>query len=63
MNTKKDFVNIMFPTESADGYYINKNKKQVDSFIYLDPDWYNQLFDPNTFYILGPKGSGKTLEQ
>lgn len=61
MDTKKDFVNIKFPTESADGYYINKNKKQVDSFIYLDPDWYNQLFDPNTFYILGPKGSGKTL--
>ena len=58
---EKDFVDIALPTESADVYYMNKRKKLVDTFIYIDPDWYNQIFDPNTFYILGPKGSGKTL--
>lgn len=61
MTIKKNFVDIPLPTESADGYYMNKNKKLVDSFIYIDSEWYNQLFDPNTFYILGAKGSGKTL--
>lgn len=61
MYTLRDYVDIVLPTESADGYYMNKNKKMVDSFIYIDPDWYRQIFNPNTFYILGPKGCGKTL--
>lgn len=55
------FVNISLPTDSADGYYMNKSKNQIDSFIFIEPEWYEQLFQPNTFYILGPKGSGKTL--
>lgn len=59
--TGKNFTDIILPTESADGYYMNKSKQMVDSFIYIDPDWYKQIFDSNTFYILGPKGSGKTL--
>lgn len=61
MVIEKNFVDIRLPTEAADGYYMNKNKKLVENFIYIDPDWYSQLFDPNTFYILGSKGSGKTL--
>lgn len=61
MAAEKAFIDIKLPAEAADGYYMNKNKKLVDAFIYLDPDWYNQIFDTNTFYILGPKGSGKTL--
>lgn len=58
---EKSYVDIQLPTESADGYYMSKNKNLVDTFIYLDDDWYSQLFNPNTFYILGPKGCGKTL--
>mgnify|MGYP004706440043 CR=1 FL=1 len=61
MLIKRNYVDIVLPTESADGYYMNKNKKLVDNFIYIDPDWYSQIFNPNTFYILGPKGCGKTL--
>ena len=57
----KNYVDIPLPTESADGYYMNKNKDKVAEFIYIDQEWYKQLLDPNTFYILGPKGSGKTL--
>ena len=61
MAIEKKFVDIILPTESADGYYMSKNRKLVEKFIYIDLDWYNQLFNPNTFYILGSKGSGKTL--
>lgn len=57
----QNYVDIHLPTESADNYYMNKNKGKVDDFIYIDQDWYNQLLDPNTFFVLGPKGSGKTL--
>ena len=61
MNLERKYTNIRFPQESADGYYTKKSQKLVDEFIYIDPEWYKQLFDPNTYYILGPKGSGKTL--
>ena len=61
MGTEKNYVDIVFPDESADGYYMGKKKKLVDNFIYIDPDWYEQIFDPSKFYILGPKGCGKTL--
>lgn len=61
MAIRKNYIDIVLPTESADGYYMNRNKKLVDDFIYIDQEWYNQIFDPNTFYILGPKGCGKTL--
>lgn len=57
----KRFVDITLPTESADNYYSNKSKYQIDNFIYIEESWYNQLFDANTYYILGAKGSGKTL--
>ena len=55
------FTDLILPNESADSYYMSKLRNSVDDFIYLDPDWYEKLFDPNTFYILGSKGSGKTL--
>ena len=58
---RRQFVDIQLPTEAADGYYMNKQKERVEEFIYIEPEWYEKLFDPNTFYILGPKGSGKTL--
>lgn len=58
---KQNFVDILLPTESADGYYMNKKKSKIAEFIYIEPEWYDKLFDTNTFYILGPKGSGKTL--
>lgn len=61
MCIKRNYVDVVLPTESADGYYMSKNKKLVDDFIYIDPDWYSQIFNPNTFYILGSKGCGKTL--
>ena len=57
----KNYVDLILPSESADNYYMTKQKDQVDGFIYLDPEWYKKLLDPNTFYILGTKGSGKTL--
>lgn len=56
-----NFIDIIMPTESADGYYMNRQKSKVENFIYIDEAWYSKLLDPNTFYILGPKGSGKTL--
>lgn len=55
------FSEVPLPKESADSYYMKSIQHQVDSFIYIDPEWYEQIFDPTTFYILGPKGSGKTL--
>ncbi|MGM9601123.1 MAG: P-loop ATPase, Sll1717 family [Faecousia sp.] len=57
----RDFVDILLPTESADSYYMTKQKNLVDNFIYIEPEWYSKLFETNTFYILGSKGSGKTL--
>lgn len=57
----KDFIDIALPTESADNYYMNQTKNQVNNFIYIEQSWYEKLFEPNTYYILGPKGSGKTL--
>lgn len=57
----KNFVDISMPAESADGYYMNRQKDQVNEFIYIDDEWFAKLLAPNTFYILGPKGSGKTL--
>ena len=59
--TMKDFIDIALPTESADNYYMNQTKNQVNNFIYIEQSWYEKLFEPNTYYILGPKGSGKTL--
>ena len=56
-----DFLDVVLPNESADNYYMHKMKGKVAEFIYLDPEWYAKLFDPNTFFILGSKGSGKTL--
>ena len=56
-----NFTDITMPAESADSYYMNRQKSKVDDFIYIDEEWYSKLLDPNTFYILGPKGSGKTL--
>jgi hypothetical protein len=56
-----EFTDITLPAESADGYYLTKSKKQVDNFIYIEEEWYNQIFRPNTYYILGSKGCGKTL--
>lgn len=63
MKTKdrKSFIDISLPTETADGYYMNKSKNEIENFIFIEPEWYKQLFHQNTFYILGPKGSGKTL--
>lgn len=58
---KKDFIDIALPTETADNYYMNQTKHQVNNFIYIEPSWYEKLLEPNTYYILGPKGSGKTL--
>ena len=57
----KNYVDIQLPSESADSYYMNRNKDKVADFIFIDQEWYKQLLNPNTFYILGPKGSGKTL--
>lgn len=56
----QDYVDIEFPSDAADNYYMTQNKGKVDSFIYLDPEYYAKLFEQNTFYILGSKGSGKT---
>ena len=56
-----NFVDIVMPAESADSYYMNRQKSKVNDFIYIDEEWYSKLLDSNTFYILGPKGSGKTL--
>ncbi len=61
MGKKANFIDIKLPKESADSYYMKEMQHSVDDFIYLDEEWYGQLFDPTTFYILGPKGSGKTL--
>lgn len=57
----ENFINIVLPTEAADGYYMNKNKQYIDDFIFIEQEWYDKLFDSNVFYILGSKGSGKTL--
>lgn len=56
-----NFVDIALPSEAADGYYMNNQKELVDQFIYIPQEWYNRLWEPTTFYILGAKGSGKTL--
>lgn len=61
VESEERFVDIKLPTDAADCYYMNKTKDNIQDFIYIDKDWYEQIFDPNTFYILGPKGSGKTL--
>lgn len=61
MGKYPSFVELTLPKESADSYYMKKTQHLVDDFIYIDPDWFERLFDPTTFYILGPKGSGKTL--
>ena len=57
----KDYVDIVLPYESADNYYIGRQKGSIENFIWLEPEWYSKLFNPTTFYILGSKGSGKTL--
>ena len=54
-------MDIVLPTEAADSYYMNKNKHYIDDFIFIEQEWYDKLFDSNIFYILGAKGSGKTL--
>ena len=46
-----NFVDIMMPAESADGYYMSRQKSKVDDFIYIDEEWYSKLLDSNTFYI------------
>lgn len=56
-----NFVDLNLPYQTADSYYMNRQCSLVDSFIYIEQEWYKKLLDPNTFYILGPKGSGKTL--
>lgn len=56
-----DFVDIKLPKEAADSYYMKKTQHLVSNFIYIDSEWSRKIFDPTTFYILGPKGSGKTL--
>lgn len=61
MNSVCEFSKLTLPKQAADSYYMKNIQHQVDDFIYLDPEWYAQIFDPTTFYILGPKGSGKTL--
>ncbi len=60
-NYSKKYIDIEFPMEIADNYFMIQNREKVDSFIFLDPDSFSKLFEQNTFYILGPKGSGKTL--
>lgn len=60
-NNINKFVDIVLPTEAADSYYMNKNKHYIDDFIFIEQEWYDKLFDSNIFYILGAKGSGKTL--
>ncbi len=57
----KNYVDLELPKESADNYYQRQTKTHIDEFIYIDNDWYNRLFEISTYYILGPKGSGKTL--
>lgn len=57
----KNFIDLDFPKESADNYYQNQTKAAVDNFIYIEKEWFEKIFEPNTYYILGPKGSGKTL--
>lgn len=61
MDSACNFSKLLLPKEAADSYYMKNIRHQVDDFIYIDPVWYKQIFDPTTFYILGPKGSGKTL--
>lgn len=57
----KNYIDLKLPTESADNYYLNRTKSQVDDFIYIQKEWYEKIFEPTTYYILGAKGSGKTL--
>lgn len=57
----KNFIDLDIPKESGDNYYQNRTKNKVEEFIYIDRDWYEQLLEPTTYYILGPKGSGKSL--
>ena len=56
-----DYVNIKLPFEAADSYYNQNTRDTIDQFIYLEESWFKKLFEPTTFYLLGPKGSGKTL--
>lgn len=30
---RQNFVDIPLPTESADGYYMNRQKNKIDTFI------------------------------
>lgn len=57
----KNFIDLAFPKESADNYYQNQTKAAVDNFMYIEKEWFEKIFEPSTYYILGPKGSGKTL--
>ena len=57
----KRFIDLDLPKESGDNYYQNRTKKKVEDFIYIEKEWYEQLLEPTTYYILGPKGSGKSL--
>ena len=52
----KNFIDIEFPKEAADNYYQNQTKAQIDDFIYIDKEWYDRIFEPSTYYILGSKG-------
>lgn len=54
-----DFVDVLLPLESADSYVNGRTK--VEDFMFVDIDVINSLINPYTYYILGPKGCGKTL--
>ena len=57
----KNFIDLAFPKESADNYYQNQTKAAVDNFMYIEKEWFEKIFEPSTYYILGSKGGGKTL--
>lgn len=57
----KNFIDLELPKESGDNYYQSRTKDKVESFIYIEKEWYERLLEPTTYYILGSKGSGKSL--
>ena len=55
----KKYTELNLPFDNADNYFDLENKQKLDTFFFKDEN-FNKLLKPETYYIIGEKGSGKT---
>lgn len=57
---KEAFINFKFPPIDADSFF-HKDPEELESFFFKSDEKYQSLLANDTYFLVGTKGSGKTM--